>query len=394
MTGRRRGGGSHHSTGSSTPTRRHGNEPGGDSSGDTGHRTGSGVGANLDAIDTMAGRLDATRSRVDGVGTTVRGVNVGPQSMGIIGSTFTGAAQSHLRTAEQHVERTTRAVDQAQRGTRGTTQAYRDTDSGNATNLAKIDTTTKPPSTNPQGTTPAGAATGTPAKPTSISDILTPPGQNPPAHTATPPAAPRPRHPDYSGDPNYRSTDADRDAFRNNYANYDDHVAAVRDAQARNPGLRTIPEEDLVAIRGYTTDDFYGDINRGMRSDDPVALARYDAHIRAISSGLNQLPEYNGMVGRGITISDPAVLNDVLNRYEPGQIVQERAFVSTDTSASFPGNLQFEINSRTGRDIKDLSIYNSTESEVLFAPGSKFKVLSKTYDSSTGTWHIVMDDVS
>jgi uncharacterized protein YukE len=180
MTGRRRrGGGSHGSSGSRTTRRDGGSDTtrrdGAPGDGPGGH----GVGANVDAIDTMAGRLDATRTRVDGVGTTVRAVNVGPQSMGVIGSGFTGAAQAHLRTTEQHVTRTTQAIDKAQAGTRGTAQAYRTTDATSATNLAKFDTkSTVPASTRPDGGRPPSTP---PAPDPIIANRL-----NPPASTPTP----------------------------------------------------------------------------------------------------------------------------------------------------------------------------------------------------------------
>jgi len=131
-------------------------------------------------------------------------------------------------------------------------------------------------------------------------------------------------------------------------------------------------------------------MNQGMREGDSALLERYDPHIRTITSGLDQLPAYEGVVGRGITINDPAVLQNLVNRYEPGQIVREPSFVSTDTRASFPGNVQFEIVSRAGRDVSDLSRYASTETEVLFAPGSSFQVLERTFDRSTQTWYIRM----
>jgi uncharacterized protein YukE len=209
MTGRRRGGGSSGSSGSHTPSRR----PGGTGDGSDPSRTGTpgdrtggtggpGVGANVDAIDTMAGRLDATRTRIDGVGNTVRGVNVGQQSMGVIGSGFTGAAQSHLRTAEQHVTRTTDALDRAQRGTRGTAQAYRDTDATNAANLSRPDTTGRPPTTTPQSSTTTATstdpgrtattppATGTDGPPPGGRTGGTPPGGPPPGTPGGPPGGP------------------------------------------------------------------------------------------------------------------------------------------------------------------------------------------------------------
>src|SRR5262245_52222851 len=107
-----------------------------------------------DHIDTMAGRLADTGGRVDAVGTTLGGVNVGARSMGIVGSGFTGAAQTHVQAAREHVTRTRTAVQNAEDGTRVTARSYRDTEDTNVANLNNIDTTTDTPRTGT--TTPAG----------------------------------------------------------------------------------------------------------------------------------------------------------------------------------------------------------------------------------------------
>jgi hypothetical protein len=195
---------------------------------------------------------------------------------------------------------------------------------------------------------------------------------------------------DYDRAPDFRATDADRQAFREAYSEYAEDARFIEDIKARDPAYQGIPTEDLAAIRGYTGDEFYRQMNQGMREGDLALLERYDPHIRTITSGLDKLPAYEGVVGRGITINDPAVLQNLVNRYEPGQIVREPSFVSTDTRAYFPGNVQFEIVSRAGRDVSDLSRHASTETEVLFAPGSSFQVLERTFDRSTQTWYIRM----
>lgn len=120
---------------------------------------GDGVNVSTDGIDTMAGRLGNTGGRVDAVGTTLDGINVGPQSMGIIGSGFTGAAQSHVSTARQHVTRTRSAVQNAQDGTTATADTYRTTDTNNATNLGGIDTETDVPTARGGDTTTTPSST-------------------------------------------------------------------------------------------------------------------------------------------------------------------------------------------------------------------------------------------
>lgn len=175
---------SHHS-GSDTPDTSTGHQSG------TGGPGGDGVDVDVDHLDTMSGRLQNTGGRVDAVGTTLDGINVGPQSMGIVGSGFTGAAESHVRTAREHVTRTRQAVDNAQAGTTGTARTYADTDTTNAQNLGDIDTSTDAPTThNPGTTTPSSAAqsgTGTSTPPTTHDQGTSGTGQpgtnNPPVHT-------------------------------------------------------------------------------------------------------------------------------------------------------------------------------------------------------------------
>jgi hypothetical protein len=153
MTPRRRhntgGSSSHHDTDTPDPTRR----PSGGTDGD-------GVDVDTDGIDSMAGRLDNTGGRVDAVGTTVGDINVGPQSMGVVGSGFTGATQTHLQSARQQVVRTRQAVQNAQAGTSATARNYRDTDTTNAQNLGGIDTSTDVPTARGGSTTTPSGATG------------------------------------------------------------------------------------------------------------------------------------------------------------------------------------------------------------------------------------------
>jgi hypothetical protein len=200
-------------------------------------------------------------------------------------------------------------------------------------------------------------------------------------------------HLDYAGRLEYRATDDARATFRSAYQNYDQHLEAVRELIRTNTRYHDVAEEDLIGIRGYTTDDYYSDMNRGLRDGDPELIARYDAHARVATSGLNQLPRFEGTVGRGMNIP-PESLDTVVSKYEVGKVVEENSFFSTDTSKAFPGNVQFELYSRTGRDIKELSVYAGTESEVLFTPGSKFLVQEKVFDPDTKTWYIKMYDVS
>ncbi|MCT2586708.1 WXG100 family type VII secretion target [Actinophytocola gossypii] len=174
MTPRRPRGGSDGGRPSDTPSN-HGDDGSPPTTGGSG---GDGVHVDPDSIDGMAGRLGNTGGRVDSVGSTLDGINVGPQSMGIVGSTFTGAAQQHVRNAREQVTRTREAVRNAQDGTRQTAQTYRDTDAANASDLSSIDTDPGTPTPPTGSTTPSGTDQG---------GSTSPSGTSPPPQTSTPP---------------------------------------------------------------------------------------------------------------------------------------------------------------------------------------------------------------
>lgn len=144
-----------------------------------GQPAGGGTTVDLNALDNMTVKLNATGGKVDAVGTTVRNVNVGPQSMGIVGGNFTGAAKVHLTKAQEHVQRTRTAVDNAKTGTTATATTYREREQTNKVNLEKSygDTTTVPRTNRPAGTTPSSSTT--------VPNGTTKPDTPPPTSTGT-----------------------------------------------------------------------------------------------------------------------------------------------------------------------------------------------------------------
>jgi NAD:arginine ADP-ribosyltransferase len=190
--------------------------------------------------------------------------------------------------------------------------------------------------------------------------------------------------------PAYRSTPEVRAQFRASFGEtrYQTYAGEIDAARRADPELQGVPTEDLVAVRGYTSDD-YRELNTALRTGDTAELSRLDAYIRSATSGLNQLPAYRGTVFRGTNLSDEAAAN-----YVPGATVTERAFTSTSSElgAEFPGNTKFVIQSETGRDVSRLSEF-ADEEEVLFAPGTQFRVLGVDVDAATGRRTIYMREV-
>jgi hypothetical protein len=213
-----------------------------------------------------------------------------------------------------------------------------------------------------------------------------------PPHESTPPSP----HPDtdtvaqdYKGNPDFRSSEQDRANFKNSYSNYNDHVDAVNEAKANNPALANIPEEDLVAVRSYTTNDHYDEMNKGLRNNDPDLLKQYDSHIRTTTSGLNQLPKAGyTTVTRTIAV-DQKDMPGIKEKYGPDNTVTEDGFFSATkgNQSGFWGGVTMQVDSDGGRILGPLSS-KTGENEVLFPPGMQHVVTSQKWDPNTNALKI------
>ncbi|MEZ0351678.1 ADP-ribosyltransferase [Mycobacterium sp. pR1184] len=148
-----------------------------------------------------------------------------------------------------------------------------------------------------------------------------------------------------------------------------------------------LSSDNLAALADYTGCG-YQDLNHGLRnfSVDESQIAR----VEAINAALEKLPAYQGPVIRG---SDIPV--EMLEQYKPGEVIVERAFLSTTMNPAvaqlptFAGNVEFQILSKSGRDISSYSMFPE-EQEVLFPPGTQFYVVDKVFDPATGRTFIDM----
>ncbi|MCM2323227.1 MAG: ADP-ribosyltransferase domain-containing protein [Oligoflexia bacterium] len=95
--------------------------------------------------------------------------------------------------------------------------------------------------------------------------------------------------------------------------------------------------------------------------------------IEAMRRGLKKLPVFRGTVRRGVS-KLPA---EVLAEHQEGATVTYSAFTSTSKGQGyFLGKIVFKIDSKSGRDL-DVSNFNRQEKEVIFLPGTRFKVLKR-----------------
>ncbi|NUS45148.1 MAG: hypothetical protein HOQ24_15845, partial [Mycobacteriaceae bacterium] len=86
---------------------------------------------------------------------------------------------------------------------------------------------------------------------------------------------------------------------------------------------------------------------------------------------------------------DRADLPAMIDRYRKGQVVVEPAFTSASTKPQ-AGNVVFVISSKSGRDISPFSAFEG-EGEVLFRPGTAFKV--RSVNEKNNAWVIRLTEV-
>ena len=130
--------------------------------------------------------------------------------------------------------------------------------------------------------------------------------------------------------------------------------------------------EELTAIQHYTT-NAHLNLNKALRGEIPMT-DEYRAFEELLNSGMDKLPKYNGdKVFRGVK-GDEAIL---AKTWKEGDNVSFNDFKSTSTKSSvaneFAGDVVYEISNPKGRNICGVSCLPG-ESEVLFKPGSNFKV--------------------
>ena len=150
------------------------------------------------------------------------------------------------------------------------------------------------------------------------------------------------------------------------------------------------------ALYVYTTVDGVEQLNRHLRHPAGTPEERRAEVQRLVDdavAGLAALPRFDGVSYRGTTL--PAA---DLPRWRPGVVVADRGFASSSASAPVAeafrrgGNAFITIAGRSGADIRSLS-YFSHEAEVLFAPGTRFRVVGRSWDHRRQCWSFQIEEV-
>lgn len=155
------------------------------------------------------------------------------------------------------------------------------------------------------------------------------------------------------------------------------------------PGDEVTPE-DRAALADYTRTANLK-INRALWRDGADAPVSVWQSADALSTALAKLPDYTGEVYRGLRRT-PEQLLAAARRYLPGNVVTEDGYVSStaDRGTAFPGELRFEIVSKTGKLLGDYSA-TAGEQEVLFDQGTQFKVTGAQMHG--GALHVRLEEL-
>jgi serine/threonine protein phosphatase PrpC len=164
-----------------------------------------------------------------------------------------------------------------------------------------------------------------------------------------------------------------------------------RDAEMRwlriwHPSLRRIPLADLAAAAAFVGDD---SASAAMRGWDFAALERRKSTVLSMLYGMRQLPIWEGWVERGADFGDDAGLRRLLAAHQVGATFTTSQVLSASKSTAFHGEVQLRIYSRTGRNLELVS-NKPQEKEVVFLPGTTFRVVAKTWNPLLRHWRIVL----
>ena len=184
------------------------------------------------------------------------------------------------------------------------------------------------------------------------------------------------------------------------YAKYHDNVQAIR-ADVKSGALKGDLRyaEDLASegkflhfdysdIEHLTTAeqkymvnylrDGYQDMNAMLWGNTITPMM--EAVVEGTVLAAQKVKKYEGKTYRMVATQDISKYD----RYKVGEVVTEKAFISTaddiDDAIGYVGGRQgekimFEVIGKTGTDLRK---FRASESEVLYMPGTKFKVTSRT----------------
>jgi hypothetical protein len=148
---------------------------------------------------------------------------------------------------------------------------------------------------------------------------------------------------------------------------------------------------EMVAIYTYTSND-YSRMNNGLFGLEPKQgddMQKTGLMVLQAAKALRKLGNYVGISRRG---SAPFPNDD--RDFTKDNEFTIPAFWSSGVGFSFPGKWQITIRGKTGKNVSTISQFPS-EAEVLFPPGTKFKVIDRDEGDfpTTGEIYVTVEEV-
>lgn len=143
-----------------------------------------------------------------------------------------------------------------------------------------------------------------------------------------------------------------------------------------------LSKTDIYALWSYTTNLYYGNLNRWLRTGKNRFKTKEISKI--ITSALEKMPKYNGNAFRALEFSEQSLLLDFLKKHKKGKTVNYKEFVScgSNTKAAFfdksKKNVFLKLEVKGAPIISDfadgIKIRGYAKEELLLLQNRKFKV--------------------
>ena len=120
------------------------------------------------------------------------------------------------------------------------------------------------------------------------------------------------------------------------------------------------------------------------------------SQIDSVVTALSKLQSYTGIVTRVLGVRDPERAAAIAGEYELGDTIIEKTFLSTSANPAYTGDglVRYTIDARHGgKLIGAISEDGERFGEVVFGPGSRFRVTGKRYYPSIKGWDIALEEL-
>ncbi len=156
----------------------------------------------------------------------------------------------------------------------------------------------------------------------------------------------------------------------------------------KESGIIKLTDDEQYAINRYISSDSYK-INEKLRNN--VELNEKDKKfIRDLDSALNKMPTYKGNLVRSVDIINKDERKKFIDKFIIDDVISFKQYISTSSKDIYNPNADIQIYIVDSTKGKDITKYNSNESEVLYMRNSEFKVLKKV--EKDGIMRIFMEE--